>query len=169
MNRSDIDSPAGPQITLGNMTSTPAENRQIVERYWECHFRLAWDEMQTYFADDAHYTDVGVDSTGATGGHDIIQRLRLGIEPLSGYYHFPKHMIAEGRIVVTEHVERWEFPTGEAVDHPFTSVMEVADEKIVRWHDYSHLNNILDMAPEWWIIHISGGWANGLPEIPTFD
>ncbi|MCH7788055.1 MAG: nuclear transport factor 2 family protein [Acidobacteria bacterium] len=151
------------------MTSTPAENRQVVERYWECHFRRAWDEMKTYFSGDAHYTDAGVDPTGATGGNEIIQRLRLGIEPLSGYYHFPKHMIAEGHIVVTEHMERWEFPTGEAVDHPFASVMEVADGKITRWHDYSHLNNILDMAPAWWITHISGGWADGLPAIPTFD
>ena len=29
--------------------------------------------------------------------------------------------------VVTEHVEQWRFHTGEIIDHPFTSVMEITD------------------------------------------
>jgi hypothetical protein len=33
-------------------------------------------------------------------------------------------------------------------------VMEVRDGLIQRWHDYSHLNNILDKAPKWWLEHI---------------
>ncbi len=114
--------------------------------------------MATFFTDHSHYTDVGIDATGATGPAEIIARLRLGIEPLSAYSHFPKTTIAEGAHVVTEHVERWEFRTGEVIDHPFTSVMEVEGEHIVRWHDYSHLGNILDNAPDWWIEHISAGW-----------
>ena len=135
-------------------------NKQVVERYWDVHFRRDWEAMATFFHDDAHYTDVGLDATGATGGADIIKRLRLGIEPLSGYYHFPKHLIAEGDIVVTEHMEEWNFHTGERVEHPFTSVMEVHDGKISRWHDYSHLGNLLDQAPSWWLEHIANGWKD---------
>ena len=37
--------------------------------------------------------------------------------------------------------------TRENIDHPFTSVMEITDGLISRWHDYSHLGNLLDQAP----------------------
>jgi limonene-1,2-epoxide hydrolase len=129
-------------------------NRLVVERYWEAHFRRAWDDMATFFTPTCHYTDVGVDAKGATGPADIIRRLKIGIEPLSGYLHFPKNTITDGEFVITEHVEQWQFHTGEVIDHPFCSVMEVRGGLIDRWHDYSHLNNILDNAPKWWIEHI---------------
>jgi limonene-1,2-epoxide hydrolase len=135
-----------------------ARNRQVVERYWDAHFRRDWDAMARFFTDDAHYTDVGMDAVGATGPAEIIARLQLGIGPLDGYYHFPRHMIAEGDLVVTEHVEQWRFHTGEVIDHPFTSVMEVRDGHITRWHDYSHLGNLIDNAPSWWLEHIAAGW-----------
>ncbi len=135
-----------------------AENRQVVERYWDAHFRRDWDAMAACYDANCHYTDVGLDPTGATGPEEIILRLRLGIEPLSGYFHFPKHMVAEGNLVVTEHMEQWQFASGEVIDHPFTSVMEVSGGLITRWHDYSHLGNLLDQAPKWWIEHIAAGW-----------
>lgn len=62
-----------------------------------------------------------------------------------------------------EHMERWIFHTGEVVDHPFVSVMQVRDGKICRWHDYSHITNILDNAPAWWIEHIMSGGTNPVP------
>lgn len=139
-----------------------SRNRQIVERYWDAHFRRDWELMATFFAGQCHYTDVGLDQTGATGPVEILKRLRLGIEPLEGYVHFPKHMVAEGDLVITEHMEQWRFHTGEVIDHPFTSVMEVRDGLIVRWHDYSHLGNLLDQAPAWWIEHISAGWRDAI-------
>ncbi len=135
-----------------------ASNRQVVERYWDAHFRRDWDAMAAFFDPACHYTDVGLDPTGATGPEEIILRLRLGIEPLSGYYHFPRHMVAEGDVVVTEHMEQWQFETGEVIDHPFASVMEVNGGLITRWHDYSHLGNLLDNAPQWWLDHIAAGW-----------
>lgn len=135
-----------------------AANKALVERYWEAHFERDWETMATFFGATTHYTDVGLDPTGATGPDEIIARLRLGIEPLDGYEHFPGNSIAEGSIVVTEHVEQWRFHTGEVIDHPFASVMEVDGSTITRWHDYSHLGNLLDQAPSWWIEHIANGW-----------
>ena len=136
-------------------------NKKIVERYWDVHFERKWDEMAGFFSEDAHYTDVGLDTVGATGPKEIILRLRLGIEPLSGYVHFPKNMIAESNLVVTEHVEQWQFHTGEIIDHPFTSIMEINDVGLIcRWHDYSHLGNLLDRAPSWWLEHIVNGWRD---------
>ena len=146
------------------MDSSEACNREVVERYWDAHFRRDWDLMATFFTDDAHYTDVGMDPVGATGGDDIVRRLKIGIEPLSGYYHFPKHLVAQGDLVIWEHMERWMFHTGEVVDHPFVSVMQVRDGKICRWHDYSHIGNIIDNAPAWWLEHIMSGGTNPIPE-----
>ena len=134
----------------GRMGTTEARNRQLVERYWEAHFLRDWDRMAGFFSDDAHYTDVGMDAEGARGPARIIARLKIGIEPLSGYYHHPRHMVAEGDLVILEHVEEWQFHTGERIMHPFVTVMEVHDNKIVRWHDYSHLPNVIDNAPAWW-------------------
>ena len=48
--------------------------------------------------------------------------------------------------------------SGEVIDHPFTSVMEVRGGLVTRWHDYSHLGNLLDQAPQWWLDHIAAGW-----------
>jgi limonene-1,2-epoxide hydrolase len=142
------------------MGTLEAQNRQVVERYWEAHFARDWVRMATFFTPDAHYTDVGVDGIGATGPAEIIARLRLGIEPLTGYYHHPRHTIADGDLVVTEHVEQWVFHTGENVMHPFTSVMEVRDRMIVRWHDYSNIANLTANAPAWWLEHIAKGWRD---------
>jgi ketosteroid isomerase-like protein len=136
-------------------------NREVVARYWEVHFRRDWPATAAAFADDCHSTDVGIGDPGATGPAEIIARLRLGIDPLEGYEHRPGALlVAEGDHVVTEHIERWRFPTGEVVDHPFASVMEVRDGRIARWHDYSHLGNLLDNAPAWWLERIAGGWRD---------
>ena len=141
------------------MATAEARNRQVVERYWEAHFLRDWDRMATFFSDDAHYTDVGVDGQGARGPQQIVDRLKIGIEPLSGYYHHPRHMVAEGDLVILEHVEEWQFHTGERILHPFVTVMEVRDGKIVRWHDYSNIGNVIDHAPQWWIERIAQGYA----------
>jgi len=141
------------------MSTQEARNRQVVERYWEAHFLRDWDRMSTFFSDDAHYTDVGVDGQGARGPQQIVDRLKIGIEPLSGYYHHPRHIVAEGDLVILEHVEEWQFHTGERILHPFVTVMEVRDGKIVRWHDYSNIGNVIDHAPQWWIERIAQGYA----------
>ena len=49
--------------------------------------------------------------------------------------------------MILEHVEEWQFHTGERIMHPFVTVMEVRDGEIVRWHDYSNIGNVVDHAP----------------------
>lgn len=117
--------------------------------------------MKTMLAADAHYTDVGVPGPGGVGPDGVIARLKIGLEPLEGYYHFPGHIIAEGNMVITEHVEQWRFHTGEVIDHPFVSVMELRDGKIIRWHDYSNIPNITNNAPKWWLERIANAATGG--------
>lgn len=138
-----------------------SDNKAIVQDFFDALARRDWDGMRKHLADDAHYTDVGVPGPGGFGPDGVLARLRLGIEPLEGYEHLPgARMVAEGDLVMTEHTERWKFHTGEVIDHSFVSVTELRDGKIVRWHDYSNIANILENAPQWWIEHImSGGSA----------
>jgi ketosteroid isomerase-like protein len=136
------------------MTS-PDENKAIVLRFWDALATRYWEGMEALVTDDAHYTDGGPPGPGGTGPKGVTGRVKIGLEPLSGYEHLDgTNMIAEGDLVMTEHTERWIFHTGEVIDHSFVSVTQLRDGKIFRWHDYSNIPNITDNAPAWWLEHI---------------
>ncbi len=137
-------------------------NKQIVQQFWDALAVRDWGGMMALLTDDADYTDVGVPGPGGTGPEGVVARVRIGLEPLSGYEHLPgTNMIAEGDLVMTEHTERWIFHTGEVIDHSFVSVTELRDGKIARWHDYSNIPNITDNAPQWWLEHIINASTEG--------
>ncbi len=130
-------------------------NKQTVNAFWEALAARDWDGMKALLADDAHYTDVGTPGPGGTGPDGVVNRVKIGLEPLEGYEHLDgSSMIGEGDLIMTEHTERWRFHTGEVIDHSFVSVTQLRDGKISRWHDYSNIPNITDNAPKWWLEHI---------------
>lgn len=143
-------------------TEREAENRRIVAAHWDSMYAKDWSAVAARFADDAEYMDVGA-VPPVHGGAAIAARLELGLGPTERMVHRPGLVLADGDVVITEHVEEWHFHTGEVIAHPFTSVMEIRDGLIRRWHDYSHLGNLLDNAPQWWIAYIMSG---GTAEIP---
>ena len=138
------------------------ENRAIAERHWEFMYAKDWDGVASQFAPDAQYMDVGA-VPPAVGPRDIADRLRLGLGPTAKMVHRPDRVLAEGDTVVTIHIEEWHFHTGEMIAHPFTSVMRIRDGLIHEWHDYSHLNNLLDKAPQWWIEYVMSGGTTPIP------
>lgn len=144
------------------MGALEEQNKAVVQQYWDTLAARDWEGLKGLLTDDAHYTDVGVDGVGGTGPDGVVGRLMIGLEPLEGYDHLPgTNMIAEGDLVMTEHTERWTFHTGEVIDHSFVSVTQLRDGKICRWHDYSHLGNIFDNAPAWWLEHIAKAATGG--------
>ncbi len=147
------------------MTSTEARNKGIVSRFWDALYSHDWDAIASFFGEAANYVDTGTGESGggAHGPAQIVARLRLGLEPVQAHTHEPGLVVAEGSVVVTEHLEVWHFHTGEVIRHPFTSVMELdADGLITRWWDYSNLSNLIDNAPRWWLEHIASGWRASL-------
>lgn len=141
--------------------SDTATNKATVVRFWADLSRRDWEAIGTYFTDDAHYVDVAVLTTdgGAYGPERITARLRLGLEPLTGYRQLPeKAMVAEGDVVITEHSEEWEWETGETVVLPFVSVHEFRDGLISRWWDYWDLATIANAAPAAWLERVAGGY-----------
>ena len=139
--------------------SGPASNRQLIEKFWGDLYRRDFEAVGAYFAADGEYTDVpSPEDDVARGPKEVAARLRLGLEPLEAIYHHPKHMVADGDLVFTEHAEEWHWPTGERVVIPFVSVHEIRDGKIVRWWDYPDLQKLLNAAPKWWVEQIMKGY-----------
>jgi len=133
-------------------------NRELVRRFWDDLYRKDFDACGAYFADDGVYTDVPVGEQGATGPAEVAARLRLGLEPITGYVHILRNLVADGDVVITEHVEEWTWHTGEHVLLRFVSVQEVRNGLVDRWWDYLDLSTLLNAAPAWWIDQISGGY-----------
>ena len=143
------------------MGAVEDRNKQIVARFWDALYAHDWHAIAAFFTPGANYVDVGTGESGggAHGPAQIVARLRLGLEPVQSHTHEPGLIVAEGAVVVTEHLEVWAFHTGEVIRHPFTSVMELDDDGLIgRWWDYSNLSNLIDNAPAWWLEHIASGW-----------
>ena len=143
------------------MGALQERNKRVVAQYWDALYAHDWDDIAGFFTAEANYVDVGTGESGggAHGPAQIVARLRLGLEPAQSHTHEPGLVVAEGAVVVTEHVEVWNFHTGEVIRHPFTSVMELDNDGLIaRWWDYSNLSNLLDNAPQWWLEHIAAGW-----------
>jgi limonene-1,2-epoxide hydrolase len=130
-------------------------NRAIVAQFWTDLYTRDWHVVASYFVDDSEYTDVPTPADDVARGPDqIVARLRIGLEPLARIGHEVRTTVGEGDTVVTEHVEHWEWPTGERAALPFVSMQELRDGKIVRWWDYWDLTTLMGVAPEWWVAHI---------------
>jgi len=130
-------------------------NTNRVARFWTDLYRREWDTVASYFGPDSEYTDVPTPADDvARGPEQIVRRLRIGLDPLSGIGHDVLTVVAQGDNVVTEHVEHWEWNTGERVSLPFMSMQQLRDGKIVRWWDYWDLGTLMGGAPQWWIEHI---------------
>ncbi len=139
--------------------SDPAANKQLIEKFWRDLYRRDFAAVGAYFAENGEYTDVPTpEDDVARGPAEVEARLRLGLEPLKAIYHHPRHMIAEGNLVMTEHEEEWHWPSGESVTIRFVSVHEIRDGKIVRWWDYPDLQKLLAAAPKWWVEHVMKGY-----------
>ena len=127
------------------------EPAAFVERFWAALYAREWDGIASFFGDDSVYYDVPTGGLSAARGPErIVARLRLGIEPLSGYEHHLRAMAAEGDVVFTEHQEDWHFETGELVKLPFVSVQHVAEGRITLWKDYWDYSTLMNGAPAWW-------------------
>lgn len=135
-------------------------NAAVVNDFWAALYRRDWAALPAFFTAEARYTDVCSPADDVAVGPDqILARLRLGLEPISGYEHTLHLQVADERAVVTEHAETWAWHTGESVTLPFVSVQELTDGRISRWFDYWDLQTLLGAAPAWWIDHIMVGWA----------
>lgn len=137
----------------------PTENAARIERFWEDLFRRDFDAVGAWFTPQGNYRDVPAPEEGAFGPAEVAARLRLGLAPLARYEHVPGWtIVAGGDTVMTEHVERWTWTSGETVELPFVSVHTFKGDRISRWWDYWDMGTLMNAAPEEWVVHIMQGY-----------
>jgi limonene-1,2-epoxide hydrolase len=123
----------------------------VTAAFWQALYDRDWPRVNAFFTDESIYYDVPVGPAAAAKGPASIEaRLRLGLDLLAGYEHRPGVVVAEGNVVMTEHVEVWRWDSGETVALPFVSVQHVDGEHIVVWKDYWNQQTLMDAAPASW-------------------
>jgi len=143
----------------GSSVTRTDENRQLIEGFWDDLYRQDFVAMGSRFDPRGEYTDIVTpEDDVARGPAEITARLRLAFDKLSKLYDERRHLVAGERVVMTEHVEHWEWPSGESMALDVASVHEIRDGKIVRWWDYWDMNVLTSAAPQWWFDHVLQGW-----------
>lgn len=141
------------------MGTLEEHNTELIEAFWADLFARDFDAVASRFSSDGNYRDVPAPEEGAFGPAEVAARLRLGLAPLARYEHVPGwRIVAQGNTVVTEHVERWTWDSGETVELPFVSVHELDGDRITRWWDYWDLGTLMNAAPASWVEHIMVGY-----------
>jgi limonene-1,2-epoxide hydrolase len=135
------------------------ENRGLIAGFWVDLYRQDFVAVGARFDDQGEYTDIVTPADDvARGPAEITARLRLAFDQLSKLFDEPRHLVAGEDVVMTEHVEHREWPTGETMALDVASVHEIRDGKIIRWCDYWDMNVLAAVAPQWWFEHVLQGW-----------
>ncbi len=135
------------------------ENRRMIEQFWDDLYRQDYPALTAHFAPDGEYTDVVTPADDvARGAAEITARLTLAFSRLSVLSDRRRHLVAGDDAVMTEHVEHWEWPTGEVMDLDVASVHQLRDGSITRWCDYWDMAVLVEKAPAWWFEHVMVGW-----------
>ncbi len=130
-------------------------NRELVEKLWVDLYDRDFDAVGAAFADDGEYTDMPTPAEDvARGPAQIAARLRLGLEPLAGISHDVRAIVAEGDTVVTEHVEHWEWPSGEKRLVPVRLDARGARRQARALVGLLGPRTLMNSAPAWWVEHI---------------
>jgi len=125
---------------------------QTVLGMWHALSDRDWEKLKTFIADDCIYVDMPVGlAAAARGPEDIVKRLKVGLESLSGYQNHDGILVSNGVDVMYEHSETWNWATGESTVLQFVTVHKVADGKITLWKDYWDFGGLLNHAPADWM------------------
>jgi limonene-1,2-epoxide hydrolase len=139
--------------------TTAQDNQQLIEAFWDDLYRQDFGSLVSHFAPQGEYTDICTpDDDVARGGDEITARLTLAFAKLTRLWDERLHLVAGDDVVMTEHIEHWEWPTGESMGLHVASVHEVSGGKITKWTDYWDMNVLTAAAPQWWFDHVLQGW-----------
>lgn len=143
-----------------------SDPKAVTAAFWDALYARDWDAVRSFFGPDSIYLDVPTGpGAAARGPDDIVKRLRLGLESLTGYDHGPATVVGDGGIVVTEHTEMWRWPTGETVTLPFVSVQHVDGATITLWKDYWDPGTLVSAAPPDWMDQLTSGDLSWMTDV----
>ena len=124
----------------------------VVLGMWKALSDRDWEKLKTFIAPDCIYVDMPVGpAAAARGPEDIVKRLKVGLEPLTGYQNHSGVLVSDGEDVMYEHSETWNWATGESTVLQFVTVHKVRDGKITLWKDYWDFGGLVNHAPADWM------------------
>jgi len=119
---------------------------------WQALSRRDWDAVKAFLSADCVYVDMPVGPTlAARGPDDIVKRLKVGLEPLTGYQNHDGVLVSNGSDVMYEHSETWRWTSGETAVLQFVSVHRVDGGKVTLWKDYWDMGGMTAQAPPTWL------------------
>ena len=119
---------------------------------WHALSDRDWEKLKTFIADDCIYVDMPVGlAAAARGPEDIVKRLKVGLESLSGYQNHDGILVSNGVDVMYAHSEPWNWATGASTVLQFVTVHKVQGDKITLWKDYWDFGGLLNHAPADWM------------------
>ena len=125
---------------------------QTVLGMWRALSDRDWEKLKTFIADDCIYVDMPVGlAAAARGPENIVKRLKVGLESLSGYENHDGVLVSNGVDVMYEHSETWNWVSGESAVLQFVTVHKVLDGKITVWKDYWDFGGLANHAPADWM------------------
>jgi limonene-1,2-epoxide hydrolase len=134
------------------------DNIRLTERLLEAVTSQDLEGLSSLFHDDAEYTDISTpEDDVARGGAEVAARLGLALEGVE-LTNKSRNIVANDFVVMVERIERWTWRTGEVLDLPIATVIEVSGPLISRWIDYWDMQTFLAVAPGWWLEHVMQGW-----------
>ena len=130
---------------------------QTVLGMWRALSDRDWEKLKTFIADDCIYVDMPVGlAAAARGPENIVKRLKVGLESLSGYENHDGVLVSNGVDAMYEHSETWNWVTGESTVLQFVTVHKVHDGKITLWKDYWDFGGLVNHAPADWMEELAG-------------
>ena len=125
---------------------------QTVLGMWHALSDRDWEKLKAFIADDCIYVDMPVGlAAAARGPEDIVKRLKVGLESLSGYENHDGVLVSNGVAAMYEQSETWNWATGESTVLQFVTVHKVRGDKITLWKDYWDFGGLLNHAPADWM------------------
>jgi limonene-1,2-epoxide hydrolase len=129
---------------------------KAVRGLWQALSDRDWAAVKTFLSADCIYVDMPVGPTAAARGpDDIVKRLKLGLEPLTGYENHDGVLVSNGSDVMYEHSETWNWKSGETAVLQFVSVHRVEDGKVTLWKDYWDMGGLTAQAPPTWLADLA--------------
>jgi len=126
-------------------------NRQTVETMWNALTAMDWETLKSCLSPDIHYEDVPTEDPGAHGPENVIKRLRIAFDQITGHEHEIHHIASDADVVFLDHTEAWIFKTGERVQHTFCTMHEMKDGKVSKWSDYWDVSGFVGQFPQWFL------------------
>jgi limonene-1,2-epoxide hydrolase len=119
---------------------------------WQALSGRDWAAVKTFLSADCIYVDMPLGPTlAARGPCDIVKRLKVALEPLTGYENHNGVLVSNGSDVMYEHSETWNWKSGETAVLQFVSVHRVEDGKVTLWKDYWDMGGMTAQAPPTWL------------------